>query len=221
MKATGTITAVDGDTLAVALQAASIDVADLTATLTADTQYRDAGQPTATRPALAVGEAVAFGAIAQPDGSYLVGVLETHSPEPVAPSDPPIAPGVASADSGSKATLNDGWIKANGTISALDGDSVSVDVDEASVDIATASLTLTAATTYVDAGAAVPTRPELAVGDAIAFVGTAQPDGSYLVDHLEHDLLDTPHVTPDADTAAADAAKRAHVLADCTATTPG
>jgi hypothetical protein len=81
LKATGTITAVNGDTISVAVEESQVPMANVTATIAADATYVDAGQPATTRPTLAIGDHVAFGAVEQPDGSYTIDTLEAHAPD--------------------------------------------------------------------------------------------------------------------------------------------
>jgi hypothetical protein len=59
------------------------DIADITATIATDATYIDAGEVSATRPTLAVGDSVSFGAVKQSDGSYTVDMLQAHDTERV------------------------------------------------------------------------------------------------------------------------------------------
>ena len=81
LKVAGTITAVNGDTISVAVEESQVPMTDFTATLAADASYVDAGQPSTTRPTLEIGDRVAFGAVEQPDGSYTIDTLEAHAPD--------------------------------------------------------------------------------------------------------------------------------------------
>jgi len=81
LKIAGTITAVNGDTISVSVEESQVPMTDFTATIAADATYVDAGQPSTTRPTLGIGDRVAFGAVAQPDGSYTIDTLEAHAPD--------------------------------------------------------------------------------------------------------------------------------------------
>jgi len=81
LKIAGTITAVNGDTISVAVEQSQVPMTDFTATIAADAIYVDAGEPSTARPTLEIGDRVAFGAVEQPDGSYAIDTLETHAPD--------------------------------------------------------------------------------------------------------------------------------------------
>jgi hypothetical protein len=80
LKLAGTITAVNGDTISVSASESLGDITDITATISADAKYIDAGAVSTTRPTLAVGDRVAVGVVKQPDGSYTIDALEAHDP---------------------------------------------------------------------------------------------------------------------------------------------
>jgi hypothetical protein len=81
LKATGTITAVNGDTISIAVEESQVPMTDFTATIAQAATYVDAGQASTTRRTLEVGDRVSFGAVQQPDGSYIIDTLEAHSPD--------------------------------------------------------------------------------------------------------------------------------------------
>ncbi|HZX56832.1 MAG TPA: hypothetical protein VFE86_19245 [Ilumatobacteraceae bacterium] len=80
LKVAGTITAVDGDTISLSVEESSVDTSDITATISTDAKYIDAGAVSLTRPTLAVGDLVAVGVATQADGSYTIDALEAHDP---------------------------------------------------------------------------------------------------------------------------------------------
>jgi len=131
-----------------------------------------------------------------------------------------------------------GRIKMAGTITAVDGDTISIAADESFPQTAdNTDITGTIATDakYIDAGQISPIRPILAVGDRVAVGAFTQPDGSYMIDALEAhisggvtgDKTDaaTRQVKQEAGATASqdqiDTAKQQHALAECTVVTTG
>ncbi len=91
LKATGRVTAVNGDTISVSIETASTEITDVTATISPDASYLDSGATSATRPSLAVGDRIAFGAVEHPDGLYVIDILETHVVDGAHVADPAIS----------------------------------------------------------------------------------------------------------------------------------
>src|SRR4051794_1494552 len=80
IKVAGTITSIEGDTISVSVEESIVDITDITATISPDAKYIDAGAVSLTRPTLVVGDRVAAGAVKQSDGSYTIDALEAHNP---------------------------------------------------------------------------------------------------------------------------------------------
>jgi len=81
-----------------------------------------------------------------------------------------------------------GRIKLAGTITAVDGDTISIAADESfpvSAGITDITGTIANDANYIDAGQVSSTRPTIAVGDRVAVGAFLQPDGSYTIDALE------------------------------------
>ncbi len=217
MKAAGTITAIDGERISVSVEQASIEISDVTATFAADTTYGDAGQPSSGRPQLGIGDPIAFSAVVQPDGSYVIDHLEAHMPDAVQTPEDATKPSAPPRGSDVTNPTFDGWIKVTGTITAVNGSTISVSVEQASIVATDVTATVSVSTTYRDAGQTSSTRPELAIGDRVAFSAVPQPDGSYLIDQLETHMTDIANPA-DTDPAGA-AAKQKRALAECGSTT--
>ena len=98
-KGGGTVTAIDGDVISVAVHDASIPLTQMRATIAPDAKYTSARVELAARPAIAVGQQVRFGAIAEPDGSYVIDLLE------VLPVDTSPSSSTDQAKTGSTASL--------------------------------------------------------------------------------------------------------------------
>jgi hypothetical protein len=81
IKVSGSITAVDGDTISISVEESLVDITDITATIATDAKYIDGGAVSAIRPTLAVGDSVSFGAVKQSDGSFVIDMLEAHDAE--------------------------------------------------------------------------------------------------------------------------------------------
>jgi len=81
-KGDGTVTAVDGDVISVAIHDSTIAITHLTATIASDASYLSAGDPVTTRPSITVGQHVAFGVATRPDGSFEINLLEVDPIDP-------------------------------------------------------------------------------------------------------------------------------------------
>jgi len=118
---------------------------------------------------------------------------------------------------------DEGRLKIAGTITAVNGDTISVSVEESQVPMTDFTATIAADATYVDAGQPSTTRPTLGIGDRVAFGAVEQPDGSYTIDTLEAHAPDAAQVAVAKQSSAEsqasiDEAKRQHAIAVCAGT---
>jgi len=118
---------------------------------------------------------------------------------------------------------DEGRLKIAGTITAVNGDTISVSVEESQVPMTDFTATIAADATYVDAGQPSTTRPTLGIGDRVAFGAVEQPDGSYTIDTLEAHAPDAAQVAVAKQSSAEsqasiDEAKRQHAIAACAGT---
>jgi hypothetical protein len=118
---------------------------------------------------------------------------------------------------------DEGRLKIAGTITAVNGDTISVSVEESQVPMTDFTATIAADATYVDAGQPSTTRPTMGIGDRVAFGAVEQPDGSYTIDTLEAHAPDAAQVAVAKQSSAEsqasiDEAKRQHAIAVCAGT---
>jgi len=118
---------------------------------------------------------------------------------------------------------DEGRLKIAGTITAVNGDTISVSVEESQVPMTDFTATIAADATYVDAGQPSTTRPTLGIGDRVAFGAVEQPDGSYTIDTLQAHVPDAAQVAVAKQSSAEsqasiDEAKRQHAIAVCAGT---
>jgi len=117
---------------------------------------------------------------------------------------------------------DEGRLKIAGTITAVNGDTISVSVEESQVPMTDFTATIAADATYVDAGQPSTTRPTMGIGDRVAFGAVEQPDGSYTIDTLEAHAPDAAHSVAKQSSAESqasiDEAKRQHAIAVCAGT---
>ena len=118
---------------------------------------------------------------------------------------------------------DEGRLKIAGTITAVNGDTISVSVEESQVPMTDFTATIAADATYVDAGQPSTTRPTMGIGDRVAFGAVEQPDGSYTIDTLQAHVPDAAQVAVAKQSSAEsqasiDEAKRQHAIAVCAGT---
>ncbi|MCU1396390.1 MAG: hypothetical protein JWM34_4818 [Ilumatobacteraceae bacterium] len=200
IKVAGTITAADDASVTVSGDPGLTGPASITAVFAATTTYRDGGRPTTSRPTLAVGEHVALAAVLQPDGSYVLDELAVNQPDSdrADPSDPDGSVAAtkqaeAHAAANAEPDLASSGVKVSGTVTAVDGSSITVTVEEATIEVASVTAAFDASS-VVD-GAPSTGLPTLAVGDHVAFTAAPAADGHYVIGELSTAADDTSLVT--------------------------
>jgi hypothetical protein len=170
VKGSATVTAVlPGDMIEVAPTAPDTLPRTMTLTIVGTTTFLDGDQPAATRPALSVGETVAFAA-EEVDGHMVLRLLEVNPPNRAV-----VAP---SADANSTKPASE---PRSGVVASVPGKGV-VEVQHTGEDPSAARITLhtTDATVFKN----VANLDGLKVGDTVEFDGSLSADGQATVSRI-------------------------------------
>jgi hypothetical protein len=195
-KGTGSLLAVSDASVTIQPEELAPDEpAQLTAAITPNTEFIANDQKLPDRPALAVGDRVAFAAQAA-DSGYTLVLLDTKPPTPDT-GQSAAQKASPSGASGTSDTLR--GFKGLGTLVAVTDSSVTIHPAELqAAEPAELTATITSSTEFVDQGNALSARPALTAGEEVAFAAQVGDSGYTLV------VLETNPVTaPDPSRAAA------------------
>jgi hypothetical protein len=189
VKGQGTVTAIDANSVSIKVLAPGRGSPDsITASFTSQTKYVKGDVPVTTRPTVAVGDTVVFGATrATATGPFQLDLFGTPAPadQPGArvPSAGTASGSISGSASGSASTKgSDEVVKGIGKVTAITPTSVTVTLGEPGPDGgSTVTASFTASTMYVDGDATVATRPNVAVGDTVVIGAVRQDGGPYEV----------------------------------------